>query len=338
MIGRCSVNFRQQSAWLGDLPSTSVNFLCCWETFHQLPLTFHAAGRPSINFRPVWVWLGDILSTSIYIPCGWEIFCHLSVRPVDLLSTFRTVCRYSVYFRQLSVRLEGLLLTFDDFPYGWKTFWQLPQTFHKTFRQLPSTFHKAWRPSVRPNFCQLLPTFHVAGRPSIAFRNFFVTPSDLPSTPVNFPCCRETFRKLPSASLLPGELLSTSVDSLYCRETFHNYFMQTEHLPSTFRAVCKHSVNLIYFPCGRETFFQLPSTLCAAGKPSVNFPQHSFWSDDLLCTSVNFIYSRENFCQILCNFPANRRHSLHFCLLSLRSGELPLITEGLLATWKLHGR
>ena len=135
-------SFCQLSLWPGDLPyqllSTfhmayrpSVNFPCCWKTFHQLSLTFHAAGRPSINFRQVWVPTKDpstfvyfpcgrrpfrkisvrprdILSTSVYIPCGQEIFCQLSVRPVDLPSTFRAVCRHSVNFHPLSLRPKYL--------------------------------------------------------------------------------------------------------------------------------------------------------------------------------------------------------------------------------------
>ena len=50
-----SINFRQLSVMLGDLPSTSVIFTCGRCTFHELLSTFHAAGRPLFNFRQIFV-------------------------------------------------------------------------------------------------------------------------------------------------------------------------------------------------------------------------------------------------------------------------------------------
>ena len=99
----------------------------------------------------------------------------------------------------------------------------------------------------------------------------FVPPSDLPSTPVNFPCGRETFRKLSSASLLPGDVLSTSVNFPYCQETFNKYFVRPEHLQSTFRAVCITSSRktTVYL---RQLYLQLEllPTFFAVRRPSIN--------------------------------------------------------------------
>ena len=74
-IFRTPENFRHLSPWEGDLPSASVNFLCCQETFCQLPSNFCAGGRPSVNFRQ-----------------------HF-MRPQDYLSIFRATGRTSVNFR-----------------------------------------------------------------------------------------------------------------------------------------------------------------------------------------------------------------------------------------------
>ena len=78
--GRSSVNFRQLSMQLRDLLSTFVNFLCGWETFHQVLSTFR-----------------KLLST----------FCAA----VDIASTsvnFRAARKPFINFRQLSIRLGAL--------------------------------------------------------------------------------------------------------------------------------------------------------------------------------------------------------------------------------------
>ena len=60
MAGTPSVNFFQISVRPGKFSSTSVKFLCSWETFRQPPSTLGAAGRPSVNFHLLSVWLGDV--------------------------------------------------------------------------------------------------------------------------------------------------------------------------------------------------------------------------------------------------------------------------------------
>ena len=177
---------------------------------------------------------------------------------------------------------------------------------------LPSNFHTARRhftPSVK---------FSVAGRPSVNCCQLSMRPGDLPSTSVKLQCDQEIICELsanfhaagrPSVnfrqhfvwsgdsvkchqlSVQPGDLLSTYVNILCCQETFHQ-------LPSTFCAAGRPSINFVIFPCGwgpsvnfcqrsvqpgdllstyvnilccQETFHQLPSTFCAAGRPSINF-------------------------------------------------------------------
>ena len=66
----CWETFLQLSVWSGDLPSTSVsitedlctsvNFTYCWENFRRLPSNFLANGRPSVNFFHLSVWRGDL--------------------------------------------------------------------------------------------------------------------------------------------------------------------------------------------------------------------------------------------------------------------------------------
>ena len=123
--------------------------------------------------------------------------------------------------------------------------------------------------------------------------------------------------------------------------------MWPEELPLTFRADGRTSVNFhllpmqpgdfpstyVNFPCGWETFCQPPSTLCAAeyllvtfratGRPSINFRQLSVQKVDLPSSSVNSLFSLENFRQIPSTLCAAERTSLNLCLHSVRSGDLP---------------
>ena len=61
-----SVHSRRPSVWLGDLPLTFNNFLCCPETFRQLPSTLRTTRRYSLNFINFCV--GK--RSSITFPCG----------------------------------------------------------------------------------------------------------------------------------------------------------------------------------------------------------------------------------------------------------------------------
>ena len=65
-----------------DLLSTSINILCHWETFPELPSSFRTTGRPSVKFFQLSGWL--------------ETFCQFSVLQRDILSTFHAARRPSV--------------------------------------------------------------------------------------------------------------------------------------------------------------------------------------------------------------------------------------------------
>lgn len=138
---------------LRDPLSTSINFACGRDIFPQVPSNFCVAGRTIVNFR------------------------KLSIRPVDLLSTFYAARRPSLNFRQFLCSQE-------------------------TFREDLSTFGAARKPtvnflqlSVRPGdipldfikilcgqqiFCQLPSTFHLVRRSSVNFCQFSMQPGDLP--------------------------------------------------------------------------------------------------------------------------------------------------------------
>ena len=60
-----------------------------------------------------------------------------------------------------------------------------------------------------------------------------------------------------------------------------------------------------------------------AGRPFVNFRHLSVRPRELLSTSVNLLYSQENFCEILSTFGAARRHSVNFQQLSEQPGDPP---------------
>ena len=219
----------------GDLPLTSVNFLCCPKTFCQLPVrpgdllstskTFCTARRPSVQF-----------------PCGREefrqlllifrssrkpvIFCQLSVGQdtfCQLISTSVVVGKLSVNFCRPFVRQGDLPSTSVNFPCGRQTFHHLLSTSdnfpcsQETFRHLlvlqvdlASTFRADWRLSI--NFCQIS-----------------VQPEDLTST--------------------------------FCQLS-----ILTEDLPVA-QTTGRSSVKFCELSVQLE---DLPSNFCAAGRPSVN--------------------------------------------------------------------
>ena len=120
------VSFRQHYVRLGDLPSTSFNFPCRWETFRHLPSTICGPWRTFVNFRQLSLPPCDLSSTAINLLCGRKIFRQLpssSVLPGVLPSSF--------------VRSGNLLSTFVCISYG-----------RKTVRQILSTFRAAVRLSV----------------------------------------------------------------------------------------------------------------------------------------------------------------------------------------------
>ena len=211
---RTSINFHQLFLWLGDFPTTFVNFFCHQETFReipslslcpeclrQLPPTFRAARTLYVNFCQYSVQPGDLLPTYINFPCSQWTLCQLP-------STFRVARR--------------LPSTSINLTCSWES-----------FRQLLSTFRTARRPSINLlqlfgcpgdhlstsvnflcclyTFCQLLSIFRAAGRPSVNFPKVSLQPEDLPSTfsaagipTVNIPYGWETFRQLPSNFLAAG--------------------------------------------------------------------------------------------------------------------------------------
>ena len=141
----------------------------------------------------------------------------------------------------------------------------------------------------------------MATRPSVIFHQLSVRPEDLPTTSVNFPCCRETFCQIHEISVCTGYLLSTSTNILYGRVTFRQ-------LLTNFCAARRPSVK---FLCRWETFRELPIPFREAGRPSVNFRQLFKWPEDFLSNfrqttrpSVNFSCSRKIFVQFLSTFHA----------------------------------
>lgn len=117
--GRTYVNFCQIFLLPGDL-STSVNFLCDWQTFRPMLLTFWTAVRSSVNFRQLFVLLGKLPSTSVKFMCGYKTIQQLSLRPGDLqlppLTLNRAVGWPSVNFRQISLCPGKILSTSVNFP------------------------------------------------------------------------------------------------------------------------------------------------------------------------------------------------------------------------------
>ena len=164
-------------------------------------------------------------------------------------------------------------------------------------------------PFCRNIFCHFPSAFCVARRHSVNFYYLFMRPGDFLSTFVNFTCRRETFR----------QLLSTFCTAVRFSVNFRQLSMRPEDCPSIFimfrtpvhfcrPSVCPGDLPLTSsdFLCCRETFRQLPSTLCAARRHSlisVNFlfrqkifHQLSMRPEYLLSTSVSFPYSQKTFC------------------------------------------
>ena len=90
-------------------------------------------------------------------------------------------------------------------------------------------------------FHQILSIFRATKIPSFNFCKLLLRPIHIPSTSDNLQCRRESFCELLSTFLEAGRLLSTSIK----------------------------------LPFDLGTFHQLPSTLLADGRPSVNFCQLS---------------------------------------------------------------
>ena len=103
---RPSINLRQHSARLKDLPLIFVNFPCRQKTFHQLSVRlgdipsissnflsgrilspFCTAGRTFINFRQIFVLPGELQSTSCATRRPPAIFHQLSVLLGELPTT-----------------------------------------------------------------------------------------------------------------------------------------------------------------------------------------------------------------------------------------------------------
>ena len=167
------------------------------------------------------------------------------------------------------------------------------------------------------------------------FRQIFIQLGDLSSTFANIPCGRETSVNCHQLSELLRDHLSISVNILYGREISVNFrqtfvqletFRQLSLLPREFQST---SVNI---SCGQETFRQIPSDFCVAGRPSDNFHQISIWPGDLsstFCTpgrlSMSFrqlaVRSRDLSTSI--NFPCGRGLSVIFCQLSVQAKDLP---------------
>ena len=125
----------------------------------------------------------------------------------------------------------------------------------------------------------------------------------------------------------PGDFLSNFNAAKRLSLNFCKLSMQPGDLLLT-------SVN---FPCGQETFHQLPSSFRAAGRPSATFHELSVRQGDPPLISVIFPFRRESFREIPSSFFAVGRPSVNFCQVSVRTGDLLLITEGLLATRKGDG-
>lgn len=142
-----------------DIPSTSVNFPCGWETFIRHLSTFRSARRTCNNSSQISVQLGDLLSTSVHFLCGQETYHQLplvfhvagklfvsfhllSVLPGELPSAFYAGRRTAIGLHQISVPL-------GDFP----SISLNILCSREIFCYIPSLFSMAGRPSV--NFCQL---------------------------------------------------------------------------------------------------------------------------------------------------------------------------------------
>ena len=165
MAGR---HFRQLYEQPGDPLTTSINFLCSWVNFHQLPSTFHAARGTAINFQQLYMQPRQLPSNVHAAGRPSVSFRQFSVRPVEL-PTELSCSKKS--FRQLSLPSGDIPSTAGNIPFGRETLSQLASAFRATRRS------------------------------SVKFHQLSVWPVDLSSISVNLPCCRETFCHLPSTFL-----------------------------------------------------------------------------------------------------------------------------------------
>ena len=193
---------------------------------------------------------------SFKFSCGRETIRQLP-------STFSAAGMPSFNFCKVSMRPEDLLLTFRAT--GW-------------------TFINLCQLSVRPE--DLPSTFYVAGRPSVNFWYHYLQTGDILSTFSSFCATNWPSVKFPPLSML-GDLPLTSVNFPCCRDCVnfcHNYHA-TEKLPVNFHQLSMWPGYLpstfVNFPCDQETFYKIPSTMCAAGRPCVKFCQFSIRPGDL---------------------------------------------------------
>ena len=105
-------------------------------------------------------------------------------------------------------------------------------------------------------------------------------PGDFLSTSTYFLCSGRLSVHFQWLSMLPDIFSLTSVNFACSQETFRE-------LPSTSNAA-ERTVKLRHLAVHHETFCQLLSTFCAAGRPSVIFRQLSIWLEVLPSHSVNF--------------------------------------------------
>ena len=174
-----------------------MNFACGRDIFLQVPSNFCVAGRTFVNFR------------------------KLSIRPVDLLSTFYAAGRPSLNIRQFLCS-------------------QL------TFCEDVSTFGSARKPTVN-FFCQVLLQKWNLPRLSLYFPRIWKSFCQLPSAfcatqrPVNFH----------QVSVRPGEIPSTFLATNRSYVTFWQPSIRPGYLVLTFRAAQGTSVK---FRCGQENF------------------------------------------------------------------------------------
>ena len=139
--------------WTGDLPSTSVNFLCHLETFIQHSSAFCVARITCINLFQIFVWLGDFPLTFTSFSYGEKIFCQLFMRLRELPSTsgnfpcscetFHQLSSTLLNFERHSVNIHQISVWPRDLPSS-----SINCSCHqKNFRLLPSTYHMGSRPS-----------------------------------------------------------------------------------------------------------------------------------------------------------------------------------------------
>ena len=127
----------------------------------------------------------------------------------------------------------------------------------------------------------------------------------LPSISVNFPCGRDTFH----------QFLSTFNAAERSSVNFREFSMHPGDETGTYVNFPGRLCQFLSTFHTAERLRQLPSTIHAARKPSVNFHQLFVLMVDLPSISVNFPAGWETFRQILLTFRVNRRPPINFCQL-----------------------